>query len=149
MKQGSLRRCTQCRKRFVPAPSALTTQTVCGAAECQRTRRNGLARRRRQRDVLEYRDDERQRQQKCRALRCGEPRSSVAEQPASATEGVAVTPPTGRDVTACHVPASAQTTRQFTLKMLSEWDRAAAASRATLEREMTAILGQINAFGGR
>jgi hypothetical protein len=62
------RRCSECGCRFTPSPRARTTQRVCGAA-CRVARDRKLAQRRRRREVVECRADERDRQQAVRDQR--------------------------------------------------------------------------------
>lgn len=59
------KRCCVCRRRFVPHVAAVDHQKTCGAA-CRRKHRRAQGRRRRARDLREYRVDERERQRACR-----------------------------------------------------------------------------------
>lgn len=59
------KRCCVCRRRFVPQVAAAGHQKTCGE-ECRRKRRRALGRRRRARELREYRVDERERQRACR-----------------------------------------------------------------------------------
>ena len=65
----SRRRCTECRRWYEPAASGVHNQKICGTASCRRGRRSRMARRRRERDIREYRVDERERQARRRAKR--------------------------------------------------------------------------------
>ncbi len=135
-----VRRCTECRRRFAPEPSALATQKLCGDKACKASRRNALARARRLRDVQDYRVDERVRQRASRAQRAAASKSPAAPQ----------SPPrAGPAVTECHVPPSTQNAQQITLQLLAEWDKAAAESRASLKRRVTAILARSASFAGQ
>ena len=105
------RRCTECRKTFAPARSALITQRVCNKA-CRARRDRKLARARRRCDLDDARIDERDRQ---RARR---------EQLADTCHA----PPSARKC-----PLSPKEVRQFV-------DRALARSRATLVHDLQGIL---------
>jgi hypothetical protein len=129
---GGKRRCVECRRWFTPEPSARTTQKLCGDAPCKASRRNARARRRRSHDVQDYRVDERVRQRASRAQRI---KSAGASAPPSL-------PQEGPAVTECHVPPSIENARQIALQLLAGWDKATAESRATLKRQLAAILGQ-------
>jgi hypothetical protein len=59
---SSCRRCTECRKTFMPARCAASAQCVCGAV-CRRARDRKLARIRRGRDLEGARAEERARRQ--------------------------------------------------------------------------------------
>lgn len=111
------RRCTVCRSRYEPAASAVRNQKVCGRAACRRQRRNQVARRRREREIREYRVDERERQARCRAKRerdgkeGGMSRASLPRQVVSIEQVV-----------------------------LEKWDRLMSVSRASLRREIRMAL---------
>ena len=62
------RRCTECRKSFVAAPSAKTSQRVCSLA-CRKARDRSQARARRRRELEAARAEERLRQRACRERR--------------------------------------------------------------------------------
>jgi len=62
------RRCSECRCRLTPSPRARTTQRVCGAA-CRVARDRKLARRRRRKEIADYRADQLDRQQAVRDKR--------------------------------------------------------------------------------
>jgi len=59
-------RCSECRKRFEPSPTARETQKTCCLA-CRLKRRRRMAIRRRKKDLKDNRADERERQRKHRA----------------------------------------------------------------------------------
>ena len=109
------RRCTECRKRFVPNVRASGHQRVCGEA-CRGRRRNRLARRRRQDDLDGHRADECARQQKHRD---------------------------GAKAAKCHEPASDASSAELLSKMQEIVDRAASLSRATFRRDAMRILRKI------
>jgi hypothetical protein len=118
MRISTLKRCTECRRRFVPEPSAHDHQKVCGA-ECRLLRRRRLARRRRARSVQDCRVDERERQ---RAFRQRLREASVAD-----TEPVR------------HAPASVSNSAEYSEKVLGAWDIAVALSRASLRRQLRVL----------
>ena len=121
---GSTRkRCTECREWFHAPAAAATSQRVCGA-ECRKKRRRRLARARRAERLQEYRVDERERQRECRQRR-QESEKRAAD----------VTPDAR-----CHAPPSRRNPADLMVKVLESWDMAQAVSRATLRREIAAIL---------
>jgi hypothetical protein len=115
------RRCTECRRWFHPAASAQQTQVVC-CEECRKGRDKALARARRAKDLERYRKDEGERQNKCRQAR----REREGRKPPR--------------VTVCHAPASAAKPPDLQRKVLQAWDKQMRLSRATLERQLAAIL---------
>jgi hypothetical protein len=120
-------RCTECRSWFTPSVRALETQRVC-STKCRKDRDLRLARERRSQDLDRYRDEERERQRKCRRARLeagGEARPGVAK---------------------CHAPPSAAKVRRLQRKVLGSWDKAAALSRATIAQELGEILGKSEVF---
>lgn len=116
---GICRRCTECRKTFAPARSALSTQRVCSKA-CRDRRDRKLARARRRRDLDDARIDERARQRARRA---------------HLVETCHALPP----VPKC--PLSPKEVRQFV-------DRALARSRANLVRDLQGILRRFTFIRG-
>jgi hypothetical protein len=121
------KRCTECRRWFRPATSAVETQRACSAG-CRKHRRRRLARSRRRRDVQDYRVEERERQRECRQRR------REAAGPSAAA--------------ACHAPPSARKAVDVLEKLLESWDTAMALSRATLSRKLPAVLrGLVPAAG--
>jgi hypothetical protein len=58
-------RCSECRRFFIPSPTARHTQKTC-SPECRKKRRRKLTKRRRARELEEYRADERERQREHR-----------------------------------------------------------------------------------
>ena len=113
MPRAGIKRCTECRRWFAPMPSARGHQRVCGEERCREARRRKLARQRRAEALREHRADERERQQRCRARR--------------AERG-------------CHAPPSGAKPAELAAKLLESWDRAAALSRASLQRRIPTIL---------
>ena len=106
------RRCTECRKWFVPKPTAVGHQRVCGP-QCRSLRRRKLARGRRREDLDEQRTDERLRQRKHRdASKCA-----------------------GR-----HAPASDGKYAELLAQLRQIVDDAARLSRAAFERDARRIL---------
>jgi len=89
-----------------------------------------LARARRQRDVQDYRVDERERQRACRQRR---------REAGGAGGGAS---------DACHAPPSTPKPADVLEKLLESWDTAVALSRATLTRKLPAVLrGLVPAAG--
>ena len=115
------RRCTECRRWYLPTATARKTQRLCGREPCRAARRRKLARARRRRDVQDYRVEERKRQRRCRE---------------------------GRAEGSCHAPPSALGPLRLKAKLLESWDEATAASRATLQRRMSQILRGIEGSDG-
>lgn len=116
------RRCTSCRRWYLPAASAAHNQKTCGAAECRRRRRNQVARRRRTKEIHEYRVDERVRQARCRAnrrLQGKERRRTGVSRAGLSAQALEIE----------HV-------------VLERWDRLARVSRAGLKREIHVALGR-------
>jgi len=109
------RRCAECRKTFTPAPSARTTQRVCGHG-CRAARDRRLARARRRRALEDARADERERQR--------------AHRERAAAAG-------------CHAPPSAGKLAYSREEVGRFVDRAFALSRATLIRDLRGILLRI------
>lgn len=120
------RRCVECGRRYRPAASAVDHQCVCGP-ECRRARRRKQAKQRRAKDLQHFHDEERRRQQESRQRRRGE---TPAQAPRAGPE------PTGRDVTACHAPASSRKDSELHAKLAHLWDRQVELSRASLDREL-------------
>lgn len=108
------RRCSECRKTFIPARSAAGKQCVCSPA-CRKARARKLARKRRGRELEQCRADERERQRAHRA------RSEAAP---------------------CHAPASEHKYSISRDEIGKIVDRALALSRATLERDLPRFLDQ-------
>jgi hypothetical protein len=109
------KRCTECRRWFEPHAAATKHQKSCSTG-CRAKRRRRLARRRRARELREYRVDERERQRACRARRRGEQDAVVSR------AGLAV-----------EVPA-------FERDLLEIVDRHVELSRAGLRREVARLL---------
>jgi hypothetical protein len=117
------RRCTSCRRWYVPAASAVDHQKTCGAEECQRQRRNQRARRRRMQRVVQARTDERVRQARHR------------EKERRTRNRIAVS-------RACLSPQVSQIERVVLEKWDKKWGELARASRAGLRREIRVALGR-------
>jgi len=114
------RRCSECGCRFTPSPRARTTQRVCGAA-CRAARDRKLARRRRRREIVDSRADERDRQQAVRDRR------AQAKREAAESGGPR------------HAPASASKSADLLEEVVRLVDRAVEASRASLLRDLSRI----------
>lgn len=91
-----IRRCSECRVRFVPCPSAQEHQVVCGAA-CRRKRRCRLGRRRRASNVQDHRVDERERQRRSRAQRREPDRGPAMGEAHSVDAGAGELEPVGQE----------------------------------------------------
>jgi hypothetical protein len=89
-------RCTECGKRFVPAPQVGQRQRVC-SAECRASRCRRLARSRRLKDLEGFRGDERERKRNHRRR--------VAEAQAQVVSGMTEAVP-GQESPKCHAPGS-------------------------------------------
>jgi hypothetical protein len=137
MQQSCAERCTECRTRYEAKASARGKQRVC-SAECRRQRRGRLSRRRRSQRVQEHRVDERERQRRCRARRGSVSTSSQA--PAGTSSKAEVETAEACEPPAGHAPASAAKPAEIAARLLESWDLAMALSRASLQREMAAIL---------
>ncbi len=64
-KSSKLKRCTVCRRWYPPSVKAIAFQKTCSEI-CRLRRRRRLSRARRERDLQDYRVDERERQRACR-----------------------------------------------------------------------------------
>lgn len=124
-------RCTECRAWYRRAPTASTSQKVCGPA-CRKVRNRKLAGVRRSKDPWGFREDERRRQRESRARR----------------KTAAATGVTGPPVTRGHAPSSAPNTRQLQRKVLEAWDTQSAVSRATFARMIAEITEGFGASAG-
>jgi len=114
------KRCTECRCWFLPEHRNQRRQKTCGAERCRRSRRRKVARQRRQGELWVHRDEERERQRRCR-------------------NG-------GRKT--CHAPTSGCNNSELRKKLREVWDNASAVSRASFERSMLGILRKIMRSGG-
>ena len=112
MSRAAIKRCTECRRWFEPAPSARDHQRVCGEERCRDARRRKLARQRRAEALREHRADERDRQRRCRAKRA---------------QG------------GCHAPPSDGNSPDLLTEIGQIVDGALALSRATLRRQLPRI----------
>ena len=120
-KRLARRRCTSCRKWYEAAPSARATQKTCSEA-CRAKRRAMLARQRRERSLQESRVAERERQRACRQRR-------------KSGDGAAPR----RVLSRAALPAQVTEIRKEILAIL---DHAARRSRASLDRQLRAMLRQ-------
>jgi len=114
MGKGSCR-CSECRRSFVPEPSARKTQRVCGGG-CRQIRDRRLARTRRKGDLEHARRAERRRQRVCRARRA---------------------------VVECHAPASASKSLVSQELLVVLVDQVLAESRASLVFELSGIIEEM------
>lgn len=120
------RRCTSCRRWYVPAASAVHNQKTCGAVECRRQRRNQVARRRRERGVQDYRVEERARQTRSREKRRRKSKKG--------------------DVSRAGLSPQA---KEIEHVVLEKWDKLARVSRAGLRREIRVALGRATEIVGQ
>jgi hypothetical protein len=114
------KRCTVCRSWYHPSVKAVSFQKTCSES-CRRIRRRRLARSRRERDLQDYRVDERARQRACRH-RKKKKASEAAGSDAPSRTGL---PPQAIDI---HTVVRESV------------DRVLMKSRATLIRQLTASL---------
>lgn len=113
------RRCTACRQWYRPAASAVRHQKSC-SPECRARRRRWTARKRREADIHEYRVAERERQRACRAAKRSKPTRSQKVSRAGPSPQVI----------------------ELEAVVLEKWDKLLGASRASLRRELRAILAR-------
>ena len=73
-KSSKLKRCTICRRWYHPSVKAISSQKTCSET-CRLRRRRRLSRARRERDLQDYRVDERARQRACRRRKKKRPAS--------------------------------------------------------------------------
>lgn len=113
------KRCRSCRKLFYPDACAQQNQKTCNR-ECRTKRRRRLAKRRRERNLQDYRVEERERQRKHRKERQVAQTVSRADVPDEVSRsGLSVKPAViGRVI-------------------LKNWDKQARLSRAGLQRDLT------------
>lgn len=138
---GMTRRCSECRKRFVPAATAETTQCVCGA-ECRKRRRARLARRRRRADPEGFRVDERERQRARRQRQRAE--GAPDWWPCRGSPEPLAVDCSGSGQEVCHELASARKRRNLQQEVLDIVDRSLRVSRATFEREQARIARELS-----
>ena len=113
------RRCSECRRTFTPEPTAGMRQKVCGVT-CRAVRDRKLARGRRRAELVEHREDERERQRLHRAKGSGR----------------------GEGRPPCHAPPSASKVQEVRGKVALFVDRALAQSRASLLRDLAEIMSE-------
>ena len=119
-KQCQRKRCCSCHRWFHPHPSAVLSQKTC-SLECRIQRRRRLARLRRERELHEYRVEERLRQRGCRARRGEASRSETVSGPVSRTT------------------LSVQITELQEI-ILKKWDQELQRSRASLARHLKVLV---------
>ena len=144
------RRCSECRCWFEPVPTAAKSQRVCGT-ECRRRRRGRQAKKRRRGNVQECRLDEKLRQRASRQRRQDQSKPGEATAAEQKTGQGAVAPPSskhgspsgvgqGARETPCHAPASPRNLMKGISKVLENWDKEQAQSRATLRAKIQKML---------
>ena len=109
-----------CRQWYRPAASAVRHQKTC-SPECRARRRRWTARKRREADIHEYRVAERERQRACRAAKRSKP-------------------PRPQEVSRARLSQQATDLEGF---ILGKWDELIGVSRASLRRELRAILARM------
>jgi hypothetical protein len=92
-KSSELKRCTICRCWYHPTIKAVSFQKTC-SEKCRKIRRRRLSRSRRERDLQDYRVDERARQRACRRRKKKEAAGTTGSDSMSRT-GI---PPQGMDL---------------------------------------------------
>lgn len=122
MKARKRKRCSECRKWFVPHVACGERQQTCSKA-CRRRRRREQARRQRATRVEEARAEERVRQRRCRARR--RQRASAEGEPLSRA---------GLGAEAAGIVE----------QIVEIWDKQSARSRACLVRQTARILGEMS-----
>jgi hypothetical protein len=118
------KRCVICRKWFHPHVSALNAQKTCSLS-CQVERQNFLARKRRSREIYQYRTDERIRQRECRRRKR---ENNAIQSEAQSTNGIQ-----------SHATLSPQPIDLADV-ILKNWDETQEVSRARLRRQLNALL---------
>jgi hypothetical protein len=126
-------RCTICRRWYLPSPTAITFQKTC-STECRLRRRRRLARARRERNLQDYRVDERERQRISRRRR----KKKAGDIPPETTDS-------GDMSRAGLIPQIADLQRVVRESVDKALDR----SRPTLIRQLTALLGDTKANRGQ
>ena len=131
------RRCRSCRKWYRPHRLAEGNQRSCSAA-CRAARCRRTARLRREKDLQDFRVEERRRQRECRERRRqAEPHLGVSEAVAEAVS---------EEVSRAGFRSEAADLQQVVLEM---WDRSARVSRAGLRRILQALPGRSRGKLGR
>lgn len=124
------RRCWSCRKWYRPHRLAEGNQRSCSAA-CHAARCRRSAHLRREKDLQDFRVDERGRQRECRERRRqAEARLGVSEAVAEAVS---------EEMSRAGFRSEAADMQRVVLEM---WDRRARVSRAGLRRDLQALLGR-------
>ena len=123
--KSSLLRCTVCRRWYRPSTTAIPFQKTC-SIECRWRRRRRLARARRERNLQDYRVDERVRQ---RASRRRRKKKSAAVAPTGTSETA--------DVSRAGLQPQIADLERFVRESV---DKALERSRPTLVRQLTALL---------
>jgi hypothetical protein len=128
-----LLRCTVCRHRYRPSLTAATFQKTCSDS-CRLRRRRRLARARRERNLQDYRVDERERQ---RASRRRWKKKKPGDFPPETTDSV--------DVSRTGLQPQVADLQTFVRESV---DKALERSRPTLIRQLTAFLADNQANRG-
>lgn len=121
-KSAKLKRCTVCRRWYHPSIKAASFQNTC-SKQCRLKRRRRLARARRERNLQDYRVDERERQRASRRRRKKKAASTETGDPAAVSRAGLLSQPMNLQ----------QLVRESVDKALEK-------SRATLIRQLTASL---------
>lgn len=119
------RRCCSCRRWYYPHPSAEQNQRTCND-KCRVKRRNLLARRRREQNLQDYRVDERERQRR---------RRKKLREAMLADRGNTLV---SSDLSRAGLPLQTADLQETILK---NWDKQSRLSRASLRRDLEALLG--------
>jgi hypothetical protein len=133
-KESSLKRCTVCRRWYHPSIKATRLQRTCSET-CRLRRRRRLARARRERNLQDYRVDERERQRLCRRRR-------KKTKPA----GGALPPPSSVEMSRAGLRPQALDLHRIVRESV---DTALHRSRATLIRQLTASLADKSSNPGQ
>ncbi len=129
-----LLRCTVCRHRYRPSVTAITFQKTCSES-CRLRRRRRLARARRERNLQDYRVDERERQRSSRRRR---KKKKAAVVPPETTDSV--------DVSRAGLQPQVADIQKFVRESV---DKALDRSRPSLIRQLTALLADNQANRGQ
>ena len=125
-------RCTICRDWYHPHPSSRHHQKTC-SNECRRLRRRKQAGKRRAADPFAYREDERMRQQRCRARKRDQV-GAETQPPATADQA------SSRSASSLS-RASLQAERVVIMaEILEIWDRSVTVSRTGLVRQLHRLI---------
>lgn len=133
-KESSLKRCAVCRRWYHPSIKATRLQRTCSEA-CRLRRRRCLARARRERNLQDYRVDERERQRLCRRRR-------KKKKPAGGT----LPPPSSGEMSRAGLRPQAVDLRRIVRESV---DKVLQRSRTGLIRQLTASLADKSSHPGQ